>query len=240
MIEDETFSEKVLEFNKQLSGCSIDMPEGFNVINPFKGNQKDQVHELTVAFYTQYYNDKIPRKMILGSSPARRGTAVTGVPFEDVCHLHELAGLNIEGYSINRSSSDFLQDVIINYGGREKFYLDFYMGFVCPLGITKTNSRGNEVNYNYYESKKIENFLYPLIVKSIKSQLNFGIDRTICYCIGSGENFKFLKKVNECYSFFEKIIPLEHPRYIMQYNSSRKDYFMEKYLRAFSKRNGDK
>lgn len=115
--ENKTFSEKVLEFNKQLSGYSIDMPEGFNSMNPFKGNQKNQVCELTAAFYTQHYNDKTPRRMILGSSPARRGTAVTGVSFEDVCHLHELAELSIEGYSVNQSSSDFLQDVIINYGG---------------------------------------------------------------------------------------------------------------------------
>ncbi|OTN77130.1 hypothetical protein A5886_002210 [Enterococcus sp. 8G7_MSG3316] len=236
MVENKTFSEKVLEFNKQLSQSSISMPEGFSLINPFKESQKNQVNKLVVSFYSHYYNDELPRKMILGSSPARRGTAVTGVPFEELDHLNELGGLNIKGFSANRSSSDFLQNVIVNYGGREKFYSDFYMGFVCPLGITKTNSKGKEVNYNYYESKRIEEVLYPLILKSIEEQLNFGIDQSTGYCIGSGENFKFLNRINKKYQFFEEIIPLEHPRFITQYNSKRKDYFMDKYLKAFSKR----
>lgn len=34
------------------------------------------------------------------------------------------------------------------------------------------------------------------------------------------------------YNFFEKIIPLEHPRYIMQYNSKNKETFINKYLAA--------
>ena len=58
------------------------------------------------------------------------------------------------------------------------------------------------------------------------------------------ELFKLCKEngVNTCldtaggpfskdYNFFEKIEPLEHPRYIMQYNSKRKDEFLAKYLR---------
>ncbi len=32
------------------------------------------------------------------------------------------------------------------------------------------------------------------------------------------------------YNYFDTIIPLEHPRYIMQYNSNKKDMFVEKYL----------
>lgn len=241
MEEVKKFSDKVFDFNRQISNYIIEMPDGFKIVNPFKSSQGDRINEMVSAFYSHYYNDQIPRKMILGSSPARRGTGVTGVPFEDAYHLHELAGFNVEGFSVNRASSDFLQEVITKYGGRDKFYSEFYMGFVFPLGITKQNPKGNEVNYNYYESKKIEKLLYPLILESLESQLNLGIDRSICYCIGSGENFKFLMKLNERHSFFEEIVPLEHPRFITQYNSSRKDYFMEKYIKALlSKRSGDK
>ncbi|EAF3770136.1 DUF4918 family protein, partial [Listeria monocytogenes] len=32
--------------------------------------------------------------------------------------------------------------------------------------------------------------------------------------------------------FFDTIIPLEHPRFIMQYNSKNKDVYMKKYLSA--------
>ncbi|EAG5128877.1 DUF4918 family protein, partial [Listeria monocytogenes] len=47
-----------------------------------------------------------------------------------------------------------------------------------------------------------------------------------------GENFNFLSKINEEHHFFDTIIPLEHPRFIMQYNSKNKDVYMEKYLCA--------
>lgn len=55
-------------------------------------------------------------------------------------------------YYINKSSSGFLFDVIREYGGCQ----EFYMNFVCPLGIVRTNEKGNEVNCNYYENKKLQ------------------------------------------------------------------------------------
>ena len=84
------------------------------------------------------------------------------------------------------------------------------------MGIVKLNNKGNYVNCNYYENKKLENSLYNFIIDSIKRQISFGIDTSVVYCIGSGENYKFLTKINEEYKFFGKIIPLEHPRFIKQ------------------------
>lgn len=75
----------------------------------------------------------------------------------------------------------------------------------------------------------------PFIIESIRSQIDFGMDTSVCYCIGSGENFKFLSRINEEHHFFETIIPLEHPRFIMQYNSKNKDTYMEKYLCALKR-----
>lgn len=72
----------------------------------------------------------------------------------------------------------------------------------------------------------------PFIISTIRSQIDFGIDTSVCYCIGSGENFAFLSKINNSYNFFNTIIPLEHPRFITQYNSKYKDIFMEKYINA--------
>ena len=46
------------------------------------------------------------------------------------------------------------------------------------------------------------------------------------------ENYEFLKLINEKFNFFNKIIPLVHPRFIMQYNSKNKDYYLRKYLTA--------
>lgn len=239
MSEQKTFAQKVIEFNKKLSQISVELPDGFKIINPFNGEQKEIVNEISTTFYKKFYNDFNKRRLILGSSPARRGTAITGVPFEDAAHLQKETGILIDKFYINKSSSDFLYDVIEKYGGCKKFYSDFYMNFVCPVGITRTNSKGNEVNCNYYEDKKVQEILYSLIVNSIQEQIDLGIDTSICYCIGSGENYKFLCKINEKYKFFEEIIPLEHPRFIMQYNSKHKDKFLEKYL-TFLNRNYNK
>lgn len=230
MIEKKTFAEHILQFNNKISHESIDLPTGFKLINPFRGDQKEQVRKVTTAFYQKYYNDSLTRRIILGSSPARRGTAVTGVPFEDAKHLQNETGIFIDKFYINRASSGFLYDVIREYGGCKKFYTDFYMNFVCPLGIVRTNAKGNEVNCNYYENQKLKEVLYPFIVGTIRSQIGFGIDTSVCYCIGSGENYSFLSKINKEYDFFKTIIPLEHPRFIMQYNSKRKDIFLEKYI----------
>lgn len=240
MIERSSFAKKVLQFNDKLSFESLDLPDGFNIVNPFIGDQKDKVKKITTAFYQKYYDDTQPRRLILGSSPARRGSAITGVPFEDAKHIQKETGIFIDKFYISRSSSEFIYDVIKKYGNRAKFYSDFYMNFVCPLGIVKINQKGNEVNCNYYENKKLQKALYPFIVNSIRSQLDFGIDTSVCYCIGSGENFNFLSKVNQEHNFFRSIIPLEHPRFIMQYNSKRKDEFIEKYINAFKKSQNDK
>lgn len=227
-----TFAEQVLDFNEMLSHISFSLPKGFRIINPFNGDQEEQVKQVTTAFYQKYYNDNHIRRLIFGSSPARSGTAVTGVPFEDAKHLQNETGIFIDKYYINKSSSGFLYDVMRKYGGCDKFYIDFYMSFVCPLAIARTNSKGNEVNCNYYENKKIQEILYPFMVSTIRRQIEFGIDTSVCYCIGSGENYKFLSKINNEYDFFDKIIPLEHPRFIMQYNAKQKDIYIEKYMNA--------
>jgi len=201
MIEKKTFAEQILQFNEELSRNSLDLTAGFRFVNPFTGDQQEQVKKVTTAFYQKYYNDISTRRLILGSSPARRGSAVTGIPFEDAKRLQKETGICIENFFVTQSSSGFLDDVISEYGGRKNFYADFYMNFVCPLGLVRTNSKGNEVNCNYYENKKLQEILCPFIVSTIRK-------------------------------FFSRIVPLEHPRFITQYNSKRKDIFIAKYISA--------
>jgi len=230
MAEQKNFSDNVLEFNEWLANIFLDLPDNYSINNPFNGKNKEQINKITNVFYKKYYNDNHKRYLILGSSPARKGTAITGIPFEDASHLYSETGIMIDNFYINKSSSNFLYEVMEQYGGCKKFYKDYFLSFVCPLGIVNKNSKGNEVNANYYESKKLENVLYDFIVDSLKRQIAFGIDTSICYCIGSGENFKFLTKINEKNKFFDKIVALEHPRFIMQYNSKDRDKYLKKYM----------
>ncbi|WP_055522757.1 uracil-DNA glycosylase family protein [Streptomyces graminilatus] len=227
-----TVARRILQFNEELAETTLELPPGFTVINPFTGPQQERVREVTTAFYHKYYDDDKPRRLVLGSSPARRGTAVTGVPFEDAKLLESETGVDVDGYAVSRPSAGFLHDVIRRYGGRDKFYADFVMSFVCPLGLVRTNHKRNEVNCNYYENKKLLELLHSFLVDTLERQLAFGTDTSVCYCIGSGENFKFLSKVNEGQRFFQRIVPLEHPRFITQYNRDREEEFAEKYLSA--------
>lgn len=230
-----TNSEKILTHCDNLSKIKIDSFDYYKIINPYNDCNKEQIKVITTKFYTRFYNDKKKRRLILGSNPARRASAVTGVPFEDAIHLQKETGIFIDNFYVNKSSSNFLYDVIDEYGGCEKFYNDFYMNFVFPLGISKINSKGNEVNYNYYDVKQYEERFEEYIIKSIKEILQFNIDTSICYCIGSGKNYEYLVKLNRKYNFFKEIIPLEHPRFIMQYNSKNKDLYLKKYLEALKK-----
>ncbi len=234
MGKQENFSDKVLSFNDELANTVLVLPGDYCIKNPFNSDHKEKIRKITHSFYKKYYNDHQKRRLILGSSPARRGTAVTGIPFLDAGYLYKITGIKIDGFYINKSSSDFLYEVIEEYGC-EKFYKNFFMSFVCPFGIVKTNTNGKETNCNYYENKKVEDTLYEFIINSLKKQISFGIDTSVCYCIGSGDNFRFLMKINEQYHFFDRIIPLEHPRFIMQYHSKDKDEYLNKYLVALRK-----
>ncbi|MDH2390123.1 DUF4918 family protein [Streptomyces sp. HNM0663] len=228
-----TVAHRILQFNAELAETTLELPPGFTVINPFSGPQKERVREVTTAFYHKYYDDDKPRRLVLGSSPARRGTAVTGVPFEDAQLLESETGVDVDGYAVSRPSAGFLHDVIRRYGGRDEFYADFVMSFVCPLGLVRRSPKGKEVNCNYYENKKLLELLHSFLVDALERQLAFGTDTSVCYCIGSGENFRFLSKVNEDERFFQRIVPLDHPRFITQYNRDREEEFAEKFLSAF-------
>ena len=115
------FYNSILNFNNYLSNILLDLPENYNIVNPFNGKNKDKIEDITKVFYKKYYNDTNKRILILGSSPARRGTSLTGVPFEDASHLYEITGISIDDFYIKKSNSDFLYEVMDKYGGVEKF-----------------------------------------------------------------------------------------------------------------------
>ena len=232
MKQKQTFSDKVFQFDQELGNVKINLPEPYKIINPYSGSNKKQVLQMVQIFYQKYFNDNNKRRLILGSCPARKGSAITGVPFEDASNLQKETGISIENFHISSAASNFLNEVINRYGGRTKFYQDFYLNFVCPVGICKINSKGNQVNCNYYENKQVEEMVTSLIISALKMQINFGIDTSVCYCIGSGQNYQELSKANKKWCFFQKIVPLEHPRFITQYHPEDKEKYLHKYLNA--------
>ena len=70
------------------------------------------------------------------------------------------------------------------------------------------------------------------MISKLQEQLEWGIDRKVGYVLGTGKNAAFVQQANEKYKFFEKLVPLEHPRFIMQYRSKYEQEYIDKYLAA--------
>jgi hypothetical protein len=226
-----TFAEKIISFNKNVH-FKGGLPKGISIMNPFKENPEAML--ISSKFYKKFYNDHHKRHIILGINPGRFGAGVTGVPFTDTKRLISECGLRLPGKVTHEPSATFVYEAINAYGGTKKFYSDFYIQSIFPLGFTATNEKGKEVNYNYYDSKELTEAVYDFMIKNIKTQINFGISTDLCFCFGTGKNEKFLKKINEENKFFKKIIALEHPRYIMQYKFKSKELYIDKYMNAFN------
>ena len=120
------------------------------------------------------------------------------------------------------------------FGGTEAFYKKLYINSVCPLGFTSMKETGKEVNYNYYDSQELFDAVHGFIHKSIRRQIGFGVYTETAFCFGTGKNEKFLRQLNETHQYFGRIIPLEHPRFIMQYKAKEKNRYIDKYLSAFA------
>jgi hypothetical protein len=223
-MSDRYFSDKILTFLRSLT-ISASLPRGVNVLNPY---QDDLTFHLCEQFYTKYYKDHKMRSMIIGINPGRLGGGLTGIPFTDPKHLEESCGIKNPMQKKTELSSSFIYEVITAFGGPKKFYQQFYFSSVSPLGFVKDGK-----NLNYYDDSRLQKKLESFILASMKAQLNFGIDRSVAYCLGEGENSKFLKALNEEHQFFNHIIPLAHPRFIMQYKSKSKQAYIQRYLEAF-------
>jgi hypothetical protein len=73
------------------------------------------------------------------------------------------------------------------------------------------------------------------MIESITRLIQLGIKTDTAFVLGAGKNEKFLNKVNSEHHFFNNLVALEHPRYIMQYKSRFRHQYIDKYLAAFSK-----
>ncbi|MGN7823176.1 uracil-DNA glycosylase family protein [Chitinophaga sp. 22536] len=226
-----TFADQIIDFNKNLV-FNGHLPAGIRIMNPFRENP--EINGIMEQFYKKFYNDHSQRRMILGINPGRLGSGATGVPFTDTKRMAEKCGITIKGFKSHEPSSVFVYDVIDAYGGVKKFYHKFYIGSICPLGFTQQQAGGKEINYNYYDSPALTKAVTPFIIESLRKQLTWDIDTSVCYVMGTGKNAAFLEALNKKEHFFQQVVPLEHPRFVMQYKSKTKDVYVDKYITALS------
>jgi len=225
-----TFADKIIEFNRSVDYTG-ELPEGIRIMNPFRENA--EVLTLSSAFYKKYYDDTNPRHLILGINPGRFGAGVTGIPFTDTKHLKNECQLSYSGKETHEPSSVFVYEMIKAYGGAARFYANFYINSVSPLGFTMVDPNGKEKNYNYYDSKALTEAVRDFCIENIRQQIAIGVETDIGYCFGTGQNEKFIRQLNNEYHFFNEVIALEHPRFIMQYKARSKQLYIDKYLQAF-------
>ncbi|GAA4315111.1 uracil-DNA glycosylase family protein [Compostibacter hankyongensis] len=227
-----TFAEKAIRFHRQLEYTGAPLPPDIRVMNPFQ--TPGPALQIMETFYRKYFSDNRPRRIILGINPGRFGAGLTGIPFTDPKRLQSECGIGYEGKITHEPSSVFVYEVINAYGGAEAFYRDLFINSPCPLGFTSVDAAGREKNYNYYDSRELLGATEGFIIESIGKLIALGIKTDVCFCFGSGKNGKFLRRLNDEQGFFKKIIPLEHPRFIMQYRYAQRQSYIDKYLAAFS------
>ncbi len=217
-----SFSKNILSFLQSLD-LQIVLPENVEVMNPFNN---EVIFNLCKQFYDKFYSDNNPRHFILGINPGRFGGGVTGIPFTDPIRLNDDCGIENNFQRRQELSSVFIYEMIKAFGGLKTFYGKFYISAISPLGFTKENK-----NMNFYDDKKLENSLKEFIIDCIEKQFAFGLNRDVAFCLGEGKNFKYLSALNDEMKFFERVVPLPHPRFIMQYKLKKKEEYIQRYLR---------
>jgi hypothetical protein len=221
-----TFAEHVLKFYQSLDLSTHKLPKDVVVLNPY---QDKTAFALTRKFFTRFYSDTQLRKIIIGINPGRFGGGMTGIPFTDPIRLETQCGILNDLPKKAELSSDFIYRMIEVFGGPDKFYGQYFISSASPLGFTKDGK-----NLNYYDQKDLQDAVYDFIVQSFKTQLTFGISTDVAFCLGEGQNYKFLQALNKEQKFFGEIVPLPHPRFIMQYRRKRLDEFVDRYVKVLS------
>jgi hypothetical protein len=222
-----TLASKLIHFYQILKPPER-LPGGVEVLFPQKNKE---VMEAVKKFFNKYFNDNKPRQLLLGINPGRFGGGITGINFTAPGQLKVNCGIDHPFGNSSELSAEFIYEVIEQYGGPEKFYSDYFISAVSPLGFTK-----NGINMNYYDDKQLQGAITPFIIENIKKQLALDFKTNRCICIGGEKNFKFLATINKEYNFFEEIVPLPHPRFILQYRRKQKDSYIQQYLETLGRK----
>src|SRR6266571_3209111 len=133
-----TFAKKIIEFYKSLQPPSL--PKGIEILFPQKNKEVMNVVE---TFFYKFYDDNEPRHLIFGINPGRFGAGTTGINFTAPKQLKEKLGIEHSFRNQTELSAEFIYEVIDRYGGPEKFYADFFLTALSPLGFVQKGKNMN-------------------------------------------------------------------------------------------------
>lgn len=222
-------ADRLLHHVLSFSLKSIHLPKGVGVLDPFNGPNADEVRRIVTLFHHKYYGDDRPRTLMLGINPGRLGAGSTGLSFTDTKRCESDLGIPVNGLRTHEPSSDFFYRMIRAAGGPEAFYSKVYVNAICPLGFVQ-----HGVNLNYYDDKALEQAVIPFVEEWLRTLVRCGMRTDAVLIIGTGKNATFFSRLNERLGLFDKVITLEHPRYVMQYKARIMDQYIDKYLMALA------
>lgn len=221
-----TFAEQIISFNRTLQ-ADWEIPEPVELLYPY---DRPETMEALTAFYQKYYADRDTRICLFGINPGRFGAAVTGVPFTDPIRLENECGIENPFPKKPELSSVFVYEFIETFGGVDAFYPHFCITSLCPLGFVKDGK-----NYNYYDDRELEQKVTPHIIDHLRTLLTFNVSNAVALCLGQGKNFKYFQQLNDQHRFFREVIPLPHPRWVMQYRRRRMYEFVGQYQKELER-----
>jgi hypothetical protein len=221
-----TIADQIIDFLFNLR-FPLKLGKGIEVLDVHKD---EEVRKACMAFYKKFYNDSKERYLLIGINPGRFGGGITGLPFTDPIRLENHCSILNPWPKKQELSSVFMYEMMQAYGGVKAFYKDIYISAVSPLGFVKDGK-----NLNYYDDKDLKQKIKPFVVDCMEKQLAFGLNRDVCFCIGEGENLKYLSELNKEYGWFKNVEAVAHPRFIMQYKLKYKQDYIDKYVSTFKR-----
>lgn len=196
---------------------------GVDIINPY---ENDEVKSIVNKFYSKFFKDNNKRLFVFGINPGRFGGGLTGISFTDPVALREHCGIENDLGERKELSSRFIYDLISAFEGAGHFYSNVFLSALYPFALVKDGK-----NFNYYDDKHIFEKLKPEIINSLREQSEFGARREKVIILGK-KNAEYFKIINDEFNFFNEIIVLDHPRFIMQYRQRLKNKYITNYIRA--------
>ncbi len=218
-----SFARRITDFYYSLN-IHTRLPAGISVLRP---QQEKETQAVIKQFFNKYYADDHRRALLFGINPGRFGAGVTGINFTAARQLSQNCGIEHPFGNQSELSAEFIYEVIEQFGGATAFYSRYFLTSVCPLGFTKANK-----NLNYYDDAALLKKVTPFITQCLETQVSWNVYREKCICIGGEKNYRFFQSLNNKHNWFKEIIPLPHPRFIMQYRRKDKLLFIDQYLQA--------
>ena len=202
------------------------LPRSVSVMNPYLIPSARGYLE---SFSQKYYQGSQKRVLVLGINPGRFGAGITGVTFTDPVALKKFCAVPNDLPQVRELSSVFVYDFISAWGGPDRFYSNFFLTAVSPLGYVKAGK-----NYNYYDDPALLSATTPFVVDSLARMIALGCRTDVAILLGQGKNQQVINRLNAKHRFFKTILALEHPRFIMQYHRKHISQYLAKYHQVFT------